>query len=370
MFEADEEIAMNTSMSGSSESDMNPLNTIGGWFSSIHGYTSLTVCMFGIPTNLINITVLSRKDMRNPTNALLCWLAVADLLTMIPYVPFVIHYYCAFDPTDMSPEKHTYHWTMYMLFLINFAATTHTISNWLGVSLAVFRFVQLRSTAKGTVAKRRLYSLIQKVIAIVYLASTLILIPNYLTNKITSSRLPNNQTVYYIQDIKLGTNETKPLVLANVITYSVVTKIIPCVLMTVFSGSLLISLNVRGRQRRRRLSSTTNNIRRETRQAKTTRMLLVVIILFLLTEFPHGLLILVSATVPNFYYQVYMPLGDLMDIVALMNNAINFLLYCIMSTQFRTKFLQMYFNKSTAIWKDMERTQLTTSLNKTTLTNS
>ena len=352
------------------ESDANPLFTVAGWITSVHGYTSLTVCMFGIPTNIINITVLSRKDMRNPTNALLCWLAVADLLTMVPYVPFVIHFYCAIDPKDMSPEKLTYPWAIYMLFLINFAATTHTISNWLGVSLAVFRFVQLRSTAKGTVAKRRLYSLIQKVIAVVYIASSLILIPNYLTNKIVGTPVSDNQTVYHIQDIKLGTNETQPLVLANVITYSVVTKIIPCVLMTLFSGSLLISLNVRGRKRRRRMSSTTTNVRRDTRQAKTTRMLLVVIILFLVTEFPHGLLILISATVPKFFYQVYMPLGDLLDIVALMNNAINFLLYCIMSTQFRTKFLQMYFNKSTATWKDMERTQLTTSLNRTTMTNT
>lgn len=370
MFEADEEMAFNTTTPEMTESGVSPLNTIGSWITSVHGYTSLTVCLFGIPTNLINITVLSRKDMRNATNALLCWLAVADLLTMVPYVPFVIHYYCAFDPKDMSPEKLTYSWAIYMLFLINFAATTHTISNWLGVSLAVFRFVQLRSTAKGTVAKRRLYSLIKKVIAVVYVASALILIPNYLTNKVVGTQLPDNQTVYHIQDIKLGTNETQPLVLANVITYSVVTKIIPCVLMTVFSGSLLISLNVRGRKRRRRLSSTTNNVRRETRQAKTTRMLLVVIILFLVTEFPHGLLVLISATVPNFYYQVYIPLGDLLDIVALMNNAINFLLYCIMSTQFRTKFLQMYLNRNTSIWKDLERTQLTTSLNKTTMTNT
>ncbi|KAH3741275.1 hypothetical protein DPMN_047997 [Dreissena polymorpha] len=81
------------------------------------------------------------------------------------------------------------------------------------------------------------------------------------------------------------------------------------------------------------------------------------------------MLILISATVPDFYYRVYLPLGDLMDIIALINNAINFLLNRITSTQFRTQFLQICFNKKTS-FKDMERTQLTTSLNRTTMTSA
>lgn len=369
MFESETEMETNATGVLPKEPEMTALMEIGGWFTSIHGYTSLIVCIFGIITNVINITVLARKDMRNPTNALLSWLAVSDILTMIPYVPFVIHFYCAFSPDVISPEKNSYPWAVYFLFLINFAATTHTISIWLGVSLAVFRFVQLRSTAKGTVAKRRLYKTIQKVIALVYVASSLILIPNYMTNELDEVVMPDNSTIYAIKDLKLATNETKPIVLVNVITYAVVAKLIPCFLMTIFSGSLLISLNVRGRKRRRRLSATSNNFRRENRQAKTTRMLLVVIILFLFTEFPQGLLIVLSATVPDFFHEVYLPLGDLMDIIALVNNSINFALYCIMSTQFRTKFLQMYFNKRTS-FKDLERTQLTTSLNKTTLSTA
>ncbi|KAH3741278.1 hypothetical protein DPMN_048000 [Dreissena polymorpha] len=92
----------------------NPVETFGEWFTSIHGYSSLIVCLFGIPKNIRNITVLTRKDMQNPLNALLCWLAVADFLKMMPYVPFVIHFDCAFDPSDSSPEKLTLSWVMYM----------------------------------------------------------------------------------------------------------------------------------------------------------------------------------------------------------------------------------------------------------------
>lgn len=75
--------------------------------------------------------------------------------------------------------------------------------------------------------------------------------------------------------------------------------------------------------------------------SRTTRMLLVVITLFLVTELPQAVLIVLSATIPGFFLEVYVPLGDIMDMVALVNNGINFLLYCIMSRDFRTTLLDM-----------------------------
>ena len=38
----------------------------------------------------------------------------------------------------------------------------------------------------------------------------------------------------------------------------------------------------------------------------------------------------------DFFLSCYNPLGEIMDMMALINSAINFLLYCLMSTQFRT----------------------------------
>jgi hypothetical protein len=48
--------------------------------------------------NMANIIVLTRKNMINPTNTILMWLAVADLLTMVSYLPFSIHFYIMKDP--------------------------------------------------------------------------------------------------------------------------------------------------------------------------------------------------------------------------------------------------------------------------------
>ena len=41
----------------------------------------------------------------------------------------------------------------------------------------------------------------------------------------------------------------------------------------------------------------------------------------------------------NFLISCYNPLGELMDMLALTNSSMNFVLYCLMSTQFRTTLL-------------------------------
>lgn len=85
---------------------------------------------------------------------------------------------------------------------------------------------------------------------------------------------------------------------------------------------------------------------RTTSTNRTTRMLLAVVLLFLLTELPQGLLNLLTGCIKNnhFYEEIYAPLGDLVDILALINNGINFILYCTMSKQFRDTFIEIFLS--------------------------
>ena len=85
-------------------------NVYGG----IHGYLSLAVCFFGCLANLLNLIVLTRKVMINPTNAILTGLALADLLNMIEYIPFAIY--------KISPDKnYPYGWALFILVHSNFS---------------------------------------------------------------------------------------------------------------------------------------------------------------------------------------------------------------------------------------------------------
>ena len=43
----------------------------------------------------------------------------------------------------------------------------------------------------------------------------------------------------------------------------------------------------------------------------------------------------------KFFQHCYHPMGDFMDEMALINSAVNFILYCLMSKQFRKTFAEM-----------------------------
>ena len=167
-----------------------------------------------------------------------------------------------------------------------------------------------------------------------------------MTNELKSQPFGNNseenETIYVLEDLRLGRNDTKPLVLTNVWVYAITAKIIPCFLISVFGTLLFCQMKAKIKQRKDFLKVSASNHNKLHEHSRTTKMLITVIVLFLVTELPQGFLIAFSACKENFFHEVYMPLGDVMDICALVNNAINFILYCTMSTKFRQTFLKLY----------------------------
>ena len=79
-------------------------------FADIHGYIAAVVCTWGIVANLANIVVLTRRKMISPTNMILTWLAVADLLTMTIYLPFCLHFYVLRDRRLPFPSTVSASW--------------------------------------------------------------------------------------------------------------------------------------------------------------------------------------------------------------------------------------------------------------------
>ena len=133
--------------------------------------------------------------------------------------------------------------------------------------------------------------------------------------------------------------------------YSVVIKLIPCIALTVVSFRLINAL-IEAKRRKALLVSkrVTVNAKghpennNESSSDRTTKMLLAVLLLFLITEFPQGIMGLLSICLGDrFFKECYTSLGDLMDLFALLNSAINFILYCVMSRKFRETFSQVFF---------------------------
>ncbi|WAR15558.1 DMSR1-like protein, partial [Mya arenaria] len=311
-------------------------------YAGVHGYVSVCVCLFGIVTNLFNVSVLTRQSMRTPVNELLTWLAVSDVMTMVSYIPFATHFYIRSPSSgDGLPERNSRAWMTFLVAHVNLTLTTHTISIWMCVTLAIVRYHHITSPTETNVFRKRRIQQTRIMTVIVYILSTVVLIPNYLSNEL-QARSHGNQTVYYLADLGLGRPGTETTVLINVWLYAMVAKLVPCLLMAIFSGLLIYNIHFKVRHRRKMIIKSGNNNIRLNEHSRTTKMLIAVITLFIVTELPQGILIVCSATIHNFYDHVYQSLGDVMDIVALVNNSVTFVLYCSMSAKFRQTFVKMY----------------------------
>jgi len=115
------------------------------WYKTLHGHFATFVCVFGIVANVLNIIVLTRKNMISPTNCLLTGLAVSDGLTMAAYLPFALRFYVLYG-TEFNPETSTLAAARFTLFYACFSVVVHTVSIWITVLLAVFRYDNYRSS--------------------------------------------------------------------------------------------------------------------------------------------------------------------------------------------------------------------------------
>ncbi|XP_023220826.1 sex peptide receptor-like [Centruroides sculpturatus] len=312
-------------------------------YTAVHGYLSLIVCVFGISANILNIVVLTRKSMISPTNAILTGLAVADMLVMFSYLPFAIHNYIR---TDLpKAEKYSYGWAVFTLFHAHFTVVFHTISIWLTVTVAIWRYMAVSCPATnlnwGSMIRAK-YAILN-----IYVNCVVFCIPMYLT--FTVREIEENRILIYNVDFSEIAKEKNGLLQkVNFWIFSVLTKLVPCVALTGLSFGLIRVL-YQADLRKQRLK---NRVESDRSCDRTTRMLLVVLLLFLLTEFPSGILALLSGILgESFFHQVYLNFGEVMDILALINSAINFIIYCSMSRQFRDTFAQLFMPKTVSQWK-------------------
>ena len=84
--------------------------------------------------------------MISATNCILTGLAVSDGLTMAAYLPFALWFY-VLHGTDASPTRNSLPAVRFMLFFACFSVVVHTVSIWLTVVLAVFRYTPVDTTS-------------------------------------------------------------------------------------------------------------------------------------------------------------------------------------------------------------------------------
>lgn len=318
------------------------------WYTGhLHGYLSMAVCVFGIVANVLNIIVLTRRNMVSPTNGILTGLAVADMLVIATYLPYTLQTHVL-----PQPRGQPYAVAIFTLVHAHVSVVFHTVSTWLTVTLAVWRFLAVTfpaSSKEWCSMTRARWAVVS-----VYVGVAVCCLPVYISFTVHQEKTHTGEVSYKVDfsEITLANDAF----LKNLIfwTYSVLMKLVPCVALTGLSLGLLRVLyeaKARKKRLRRGASAHASSGGNEEARDRTTRMLLAVLLLFLVTEFPSGIAALLSGILgENFFQHVYINFGEVMDILALINSAVNFVLYCSMSRQFRKTFWALFTPRIVAKW--------------------
>lgn len=378
IFILDEQTTMGNYVASISD-EIPKLKQFEAYYKPIHGYLAACVCVFGVIANILNIVVLTRKNMMTSTNVILTGLAISDGLIMALYFPFALGMYII-NGSEAKPSRDTYELAQFQLAFAILSVIVHAVSIWLTVTLAVFRYVFIRFPRRGV----RLCNIERAKTAcgIVVGAALLVCLPNCVTYEIVHDDLnitmPNatyiNGTIYWV-NVKSSTPFWEVFKNMNFWIQAIFIKLVPCFLLTIFSLLLLKTMKDAEKRRKRLLnkvplsdgesatlsssSSATKRIKKTSRSNRTTRMLLTVVFLFIITNSPQGILSVLSGLIKNFFHNVYSPLGDVLDIMTLLNNGINFVLYCTMSKQFRETFIKLFLRQSLGTQNGVRKTVTT-----------
>lgn len=310
-----------------------------------HGYISVFICFFGIIANVLNIVVLTRKEMISPTNAILTGLATSDMLVMIAFIVYSIHYYV--PPNRPDEYIFTYEWAIFTLIYSHFSVIFHGISIWQTVVLAIWRYIAVSFPSKNI----EWCNMYRAKIAIlsVYAISPIITLPNYLAFEVAPMNIElvhpiGNQTHvigYNVKFSELALQNNRLLAKMCLWMFSILTKLVPSLVLILLSYALIKALSET--KKRRMVLKNRSSDDEGSGPDRVTAMLLAVLLIFLITELPGGILaLLLGIQGDEFEHTVYRNLGEVIDILAVINSAVNFILYCTMSRLFRDTFSKLF----------------------------
>lgn len=118
-------------------------------YRAIHGWLLSVICTLGLITNMLTIVVLTRANLRrSPTSLILIAIAATDLITMLSTLILVVYFYLIHGSANTSspvpepsPQRDTWAWTHFTNAHVILTFVSHSISIWLNVYLACFRYM-------------------------------------------------------------------------------------------------------------------------------------------------------------------------------------------------------------------------------------
>ncbi|KAK8382421.1 hypothetical protein O3P69_015390 [Scylla paramamosain] len=212
-------------------------------YKEVHGYLALMICLLGAFTNVLNMVILTRREMINSTNTILTGLAVADFLLLLEY-----SFYAASYIKGQDSMFDSYVHSVFILFHAHYTQVTHTVAICLTITLAVWRYIAIckphLNLVLCTLPRARL------AVFIAYVISPILSVPNYLVYSIHQySDEYNNASLYHVDFSERSKAYDSLLQRINFWFHSVLIKIIPCLLLTVLIYHIIRAMYIAKRRK-------------------------------------------------------------------------------------------------------------------------
>ena len=303
-------------------------------YKEIHLYIGSVICVFGITSSVLSIIVLSRKYMISPTNCILSSLAVADFMLMTSFLVYVIY-------TSIVIGSHKFEGAYPIGYSAIFSVASHNLMLWLTLSLAAFQYISVRfPLSANTYCSMKRPKI---TIAVAAIASVSLSLPSLLLYQfvpINSYNTTRNWTGYWAIDSNFVFTDVKYKD-AMFWFYGVFMKVVPSVLVALLSCATVRAVKKADQRRQDFLRTQVSRQRDCHRTNQMTYMLVAIMALFVITEFPHGMLMMISRLDEHFFFHVYSYIGNILDLLLLIKYATTFVIYCTMSKTFRTAFCKL-----------------------------
>ncbi|KAI1707501.1 serpentine type 7TM GPCR chemoreceptor srw domain-containing protein [Ditylenchus destructor] len=317
----DEELSLFNLSDASTVAFLETLVNVSNAYGVVHKYVCLFICIFGSLANIVHIFVLTRPIMqRSAVNRLLAIIGVCDIFTMLSYLMFVIRFGFAVDLSN-PPPGYALHWIIFLLAHVVCSIALHTITLYLTCATAYIRYKTLKKVGSKWNHKNAACPIFLCVASFVIL----LCVPTFLIHSIVQVTGPlppidgiaDNRTLYTVGLAEFKTVDTCVIFKSNLWLTGIFFKVIPCILLMLFTAVDHIREHT-GQQEEHR------SVRSNHKSAHN------------FIAYISGVLAILNGLFPNDIHQfVYLSLGEILDLLSLINCNTCFIVYPLISSQYR-----------------------------------
>ncbi|XP_017491262.1 PREDICTED: sex peptide receptor-like, partial [Rhagoletis zephyria] len=304
--------------------------------------------------NSLIIAVLTRRHMKTPTNLVLLWMAIADLLTLLSPAPWYFYMYTmGYHSVLLNGSFLCY---VYNVMTEHVPILLHNSSIWLTILLAAQRYIYI---CHPTLAKTLCtIPKVNRAVVTIFIASISVQASRFFDTQYESVTCADDQnmaTTACLQKVSSWVTRPEiyfPLYFGFRIVF---VNLGPCIALVILNV-LLFSALQRAQKTRLKLLQDGNASSRKKRNDlsnSTTYMLIVVVSVFLCVEIPMAIAtiihLLVNMEIITFEGDSHRPFTQitvlLVNFIIMLSFPLNFAIYCGMSAQFRNTFKALFVGR-------------------------